>query len=80
MAAKKLTSNLCGFRRNMELNQADFWDKIGVGQSGGCRYESGRNMPKPTSMLVDLAYGKNPLKELARLRGVTVAQLVEGGK
>ena len=36
-------------------SQAVFWGTIGVTQSGGSRYESGRNMPKPTALLLNLA-------------------------
>ena len=32
-------------RRKMGMNQQQFWSKLGVTQSGGSRYESGRNMP-----------------------------------
>ena len=39
-------------RRKLGLNQQQFWSKIGVTQSGGSRYESGRNMPKPVRELV----------------------------
>lgn len=33
-------------------NQSDFWKRFGVTQSGGSRYESGRNMPTPLKVLV----------------------------
>jgi DNA-binding transcriptional regulator YiaG len=39
-------------RKRAHLNQAAFWSRFGVTQSGGSRYESGRHMPTPTSMLV----------------------------
>jgi DNA-binding transcriptional regulator YiaG len=39
-------------RRHACLNQSAFWSRFGVTQSGGSRYESGRSMPRPTSMLV----------------------------
>ena len=38
-------------RRKLGLNQQQFWSKIGVTQSGGSRYESGRNMPRPGSIM-----------------------------
>ena len=41
-------------RRKLGLNQQQFWSKIGVTQSGGSRYESGRNMPKPVRELLRL--------------------------
>jgi predicted transcriptional regulator len=43
-------------RRKIGLNQQDFWSKVGVTQSGGSRYESGRNMPKAVRELVRLVH------------------------
>ncbi len=45
-------SNPREIRRRLGMNQQQFWTKIGVTQSGGSRYESGRNMPKPVQELV----------------------------
>ena len=43
-------------RRKLGLNQQDFWTRIGVTQSGGSRYESGREMPKPVQELLRLVH------------------------
>ena len=43
-------------RRRLGLNQEEFWTRIGVTQSGGSRYESGRNMPKPVLELLRLVH------------------------
>ena len=43
-------------RRKLGLNQQDFWTQIGVTQSGGSRYESGRKMPKPVKELLRLVH------------------------
>jgi transcriptional regulator with XRE-family HTH domain len=43
-------------RRRLGLNQQEFWTKIGVTQSGGSRYESGREMPKPVLELLRLVH------------------------
>jgi transcriptional regulator with XRE-family HTH domain len=43
-------------RRRLGLNQQQFWTKIGVTQSGGSRYESGRNMSKPVRELLRLVH------------------------
>lgn len=43
-------------RRKLGMNQQEFWTKIGVTQSGGSRYESGRNMPKPVRELLRLVH------------------------
>jgi hypothetical protein len=38
------------------MNQQEFWGQIGVTQSGGSRYESGREMPKPVRELLQLVH------------------------
>jgi transcriptional regulator with XRE-family HTH domain len=43
-------------RRKLGLNQQEFWGKIGVTQSGGSRYESGRSMPRPVQQLLRLVH------------------------
>jgi transcriptional regulator with XRE-family HTH domain len=43
-------------RQRLGLNQQEFWTKIGVTQSGGSRYESGRSMPKPVRELLRLVH------------------------
>lgn len=43
-------------RRALGLNQQQFWSQVGVTQSGGSRYESGRNIPKPVKELVRLVF------------------------
>lgn len=57
-------------RRKLGLNQAEFWSSIGVTQSGGSRYESGRNIPLPVQILLHLTYGteKQAAELLGRLR------------
>ena len=45
------------YRRKNGLNQFDFWSRVGVTQSGGSRYESGRNIPRPVQLLLQLTYG-----------------------
>jgi hypothetical protein len=37
-----------------EETQAEFWTRFGVTQSGGSRYESGRDMDKPLRTLIAL--------------------------
>jgi transcriptional regulator with XRE-family HTH domain len=43
-------------RHKLGLNQRQFWSRIGVTQSGGSRYESGRDMPKPVQELLRLVH------------------------
>ena len=45
-------------RRRIGLNQQQFWTKIGVTQSGGSRYENGRNIPRPVRELLRLVHIK----------------------
>lgn len=43
-------------RHKLGMNQSQFWSMIGVTQSGGSRYESGRNMPRPVQALLRLVH------------------------
>ena len=54
MARKKKLdfSDISTDRKKASLNQKDFWLRYGVTQSGGSRYESGRNIPKPLAILL----------------------------
>ena len=39
-------------RKKSGMNQQAYWSRFGVTQSGGSRYETGRDIPTPTSMLI----------------------------
>jgi len=54
-------------RQRLGLNQQQFWSAVGVTQSGGSRYESGRSMPRPVRELVRLVHIEGI--DLARARG-----------
>ncbi len=54
-------------RARLGLNQSQFWSAVGVTQSGGSRYESGRSMPKPVRELVRLVHIEGI--DLLRARG-----------
>ena len=54
-------------RQRLGLNQQQFWSAVGVTQSGGSRYESGRSMPRPVTELVRLVHVEGI--DLARARG-----------
>ncbi|MGH8618269.1 MAG: helix-turn-helix domain-containing protein [Burkholderiales bacterium] len=54
-------------RRRLGLNQQQFWSRVGVTQSGGSRYESGRVMPRPVRELVRLVHVERI--DLAQARG-----------
>ena len=49
-------TNIREIRKKLGLNQQEFWSQIGVTQSGGSRYESGRNDPKPVRELLRLVH------------------------
>ena len=53
---KKYTRNPRALRLSLGLNQAQFWNPLGVTQSGGSRYESGRKMPTPVILCLIIAY------------------------
>lgn len=64
--AKLDFSNISTDRKKLGINQMDFWKRFGVTQSGGSRYESGRNIPKPLAILLWLhKSGKVTDKDLA---------------
>lgn len=43
-------------RLQLGLTQAGFWSPVGVSQSGGSRYESGRKLPASISALLHLVH------------------------
>jgi predicted transcriptional regulator len=49
-------SDLEVMREMAGLNQTEFWQRVGVTQSGGSRYETGRRIPKPVLSLLRLVY------------------------
>ncbi len=78
--AKKLQSikNYRELRRKMDISQSEFWNRIGITQSGGSRYETMRRVPKTTQTVIDLTYGplNAAVERLAAMRGITVAELL----
>ena len=56
MKATGKLSNPRDIRHKLGMNQQEFWGRIGVTQSGGSRYESGRTMPKPVQELLRLVH------------------------
>lgn len=43
-------------RLKLNLNQQQFWARLGVTQSAGSRYETGRNVPRPVQHLLRIVY------------------------
>ena len=60
-------------RQKAGTNQSVFWSRVGIGQSAGSRYESGRNIPRPVQMLLRSAYGTKAqaAKQVEALRPAT---------
>ncbi len=56
MKAFPKIENIREIRKKLGLNQQDFWSEVGVTQSGGSRYESGRKIPKPVRELLRLVH------------------------
>lgn len=51
--------DMASYRHALGENQSVFWQRFGVTQSGGSRYESGRGIPRPVRLLIALyAAGK----------------------
>lgn len=51
-APKSPLKDLRAYRESLGENQTTFWNRFGVTQSGGSRYESGRGLPLSVAMLV----------------------------
>lgn len=51
-AAKNPLKDLRAYRESLGENQSQFWERFGVSQSGGSRYESGREVPTSVAILV----------------------------
>jgi transcriptional regulator with XRE-family HTH domain len=66
MKMMDLVLNPREIRQRLGLNQEEFWTRIGVTQSGGSRYESGRAMPKPVRELLRLVHVEQ--LDLSRVR------------
>jgi hypothetical protein len=63
---RKKKLDLYAERIKENLNQTEFWSRYGVTQSGGSRYEQGRNVPKALAILISLhRSGKVTDKDLA---------------
>ena len=67
-------SDVVRLRKQFGLNQAEFWGAIGVTQSGGSRYESGRRFPLPVRILLDCVYRGNALPRVSKPAGKSTPQ------
>ena len=64
-------------RRKLGMNQQQFWSRLGVTQSGGSRYESGRNIPRPVQALLRLVHIEQIDIEKVRKDDVDVAEYLK---
>ena len=71
MKLLQLIQNPREIRQRLRLNQQQFWTRIGVTQSGGSRYETGRSMPRPVQELLRLVHVER--LELSKVRGEDLA-------
>jgi hypothetical protein len=70
--------NIADYRKATRLNQAKFWQLFGCTQSGGSRYESGRELPNSLGFLLILhAQGKVTFEDLNEAARVLAMQRVQ---
>lgn len=67
-------------RRKLGLNQSEFWSQIGVTQSGGSRYESGRSIPRPLQALLRLVHIEHVDIDKVRREDVEVSAYLKKNK
>lgn len=56
--------DLMAYRKSLGESQTVFWDRFGVTQAGGSRYEREHAMPAPVALLV-LAFAEGLLNDQA---------------
>lgn len=66
-SAPKITGEQARIMREKAgANQSGFWKPFGVTQSGGSRYEAGRNIPTAVRLLLAMRHGSAAQKRQAR--------------
>lgn len=70
---KPSLDNLRAVRLARGENQKQFWQRFGVTQSGGSRYETSRDIPVPTGALVML-YLTGAISDAALAKAVKLAK------
>lgn len=75
---EKTSINPKNLRIANDLNQIEFWEKVGITQSGGSRYESGdRRMPPSLAEILRLTYIEHvDLKDVTR-DSIDIAKLLK---
>ena len=78
--------NVREMRKKLGLTQTEFWSAVGVTQSGGSRYESGRAIPNAVRELVRIVHiegmaldkvNKNDLAVGSRLKQLNAGKYKE---
>lgn len=80
MSKNQQTQSAREIRRKAGLNQQQFWSRIGVTQSGGSRYESGRNIPRPVQTLVNVVHVHGIPLEMVNRRNAPVLRALLAGE
>lgn len=56
-------------REKLGMPQSEFWGRVGLTQSGGCRIESGsRALQKCHAMLIEHIYLNKPIAQYRRVK------------
>ena len=66
-------------RKAYGANQTEFWTPLGVTQSAGSRYESGRALPRPVAMLFTMVYVDNANDAIKQLLNLRSSMFKDGG-
>jgi DNA-binding transcriptional regulator YiaG len=72
MAVRNPCDDIRATRKKTGLIQSAFWSSFAVTQAAGSRYESGRSIPIPTQMLIEIAYGTRGDQVIRELRSHVV--------
>lgn len=56
-------AEVVALRKKLRLNQSEFWGRFGITQSAGSRYESGREIPLPMQVLLNVAFRQASVSE-----------------
>lgn len=79
MTPEEMGVAIVAHRKAHGINQSKFWNRLGLTQSAGSRFESGRRIKTPLLKLLTLAYGTpaQARKTLDQLRGEQTIPTVE---
>lgn len=64
------TINICAIRRTKRASQRAFWQRLGVNQSSGSRFETRNWMPAACNLLFRLAYVMSDDEAAAALKAL----------